>query len=264
MPNALNFIRSVAVTIPLIFVSTVLLGAASMLAYAFGLRGAFQYRCMQVWARTLLAVSFVRVSASGLEKLDPDRAYVFCSNHLSYMDPPIILACVRHRVLFVAKQSLFRIPVFGWAMRAVGNIAINRDNPRAAARSLRQAADVLRAGVSIVIFPEGGRSEDGELQPFRSGAFRLAIDLQAPVVPIAVVGSHEILSPGSINIRSGRVRVIVGSPIETRGMESRQRVALMTEVRERIAGILRMHEPPPCKRTADAQRGVRPDRADRE
>ncbi|MBI2817551.1 MAG: 1-acyl-sn-glycerol-3-phosphate acyltransferase [Acidobacteria bacterium] len=237
--NALSWIRSVIVTIPLIFVSTILLGATSMLAYAFGWRGRFQHRCMQAWASMLLAASFVHVSASGVEKLHPDRAYIFCSNHLSYMDPPIILACLRHRVLFVAKQSLFRIPVFGWAMRAAGNIAINRENPRAAARSLRQAADALRRGVSILIFPEGGRSMDGELRPFRSGAFRLAIELQAPIVPIAVAGSRQILTPGSINIRSGRVRVMAGSPIETRGMAARHRVALANEVRERIASLLK-------------------------
>lgn len=236
--NALSWLRSILLTIPLIIISTILAGIAVLLAPLLGGRGDFQDRCMRAWARMLLAVSFVRVSTSGLEKLDCSQAYVFCSNHLSYMDPPIILARLGNRFHFVAKKSLFAIPIFGWAMRAAGHIAIDRENPRAAARSVSQAADELRAGTSVIIFPEGGRSLDGELQPFLSGAFRLAIEAHAPVVPIAVAGSRKILKPGSINIHSGPVQLILGEPISTRGMTAKHRDQLAAMVRHAVEKML--------------------------
>ncbi len=238
LPNALSWLRSILFTIPLIIISTIFAGISVLLAPLLGGRGDFQDRCMRAWARMLLAVSFVRVSTSGLEKLDGSQAYLFCSNHLSYMDPPIILASLGNRVRFVAKKSLFAIPIFGWAMRAAGHIAIDRGNPRAAARSLAKAADELRAGMSVIIFPEGGRSLDGEFQAFLSGAFRLAIKVHAPVVPIAVVGSRKIFKPGSINIHSGPVQMMVGEPVQTRGMSAKDRDALAARIRGSILEML--------------------------
>lgn len=236
--KALSWVRSIVYTIPLIILSTVIAGIAAIVSARFGPRGNFQDRCTRAWARTVLAVSGVRAEASGMEKLDSSEAYVFISNHCSYMDPPIILACLRHPVRFVAKQSLFKIPIFGSAMRAFGHLPMDRENARAAARNLATAEGILRAGSSILIFPEGGRSLDGVLQPFLSGAFRLAIKAQSPIVPLAVVGSRETLAPGSLNIHGGRVKLLVGDPIPTRGMSARDRDALAAEAWKSLSELL--------------------------
>jgi 1-acyl-sn-glycerol-3-phosphate acyltransferase len=187
---------------------------------------AFQDGCMRLWARIVTGASFVRVTISGVERLDPTRSYVFCANHLSYMDPPVILSCWPARLRFVAKRSLFSIPFLGWGMRRGGHLAIDRERPRVAARDLetirRQFGGSGTGGHtrqgSLFVFPEGGRSVDGELQPFLSGAFRLAVELQMPVVPVAVWGTREVLQPGSIHVRAGEVQITIGEPIEACGL----------------------------------------------
>jgi 1-acyl-sn-glycerol-3-phosphate acyltransferase len=237
--SALNFIRSLLVTIPLIALGTLFMGAIAVAGSLLKTSERLRRSWMKLWARLVLRVSFVRVSASGLDGLERDRAYVFCANHLSYMDPPILLACLRHPAVFIAKASLFRIPFFGAGMRATGNIAIDRANARSAKQSLQRAAEALRSGVSIVIFPEGGRSDNGQLQPFHSGAFRLAIELGAPVVPLAITGSREILRPGTINVHAGRVSVYAAQPMETTQLTLNDRHMLAHEVREIVAAMLR-------------------------
>ncbi len=238
MLNVPSWFRSIFFTIPLIIASTLVMGITVMAGALLGGRAYFQDRCAHAWVRMLLAASFVRVTVRGLEKLDRSQTYIFCSNHLSYMDPPIIVACLRHPICFIAKKSLFAIPVFGWALRAAGHVPIDRENVRNALRSLEKAEAKIRAGASVIVFPEGGRSLDGRLQPFLRGAFRLAIETQAPVVPIALAGTREILAPGSIHIHGGRVQLMVGDPIETRGMSAKDRDALAATARQRISEML--------------------------
>jgi 1-acyl-sn-glycerol-3-phosphate acyltransferase len=238
LPNALSWVRSLLFTIPLITAFTVGVGIAALAGALLGLRGDFQNRCLRLGAQMVLHASLVRVTVSGLEKIYPAKTYVFCSNHLSYMDPPVLLACLGHRVRFLAKKSLFSMPFLGWAMWGAGYVPIERENPRAAARSLARAANTIRSGNSIILFPEGSRSRDGALQPFLSGGFRLAIEVQAPVVPLAIAGTRQVLAPGSIHVHGGRVQLIVGDPIPTLGMTAGERKKLAARVRNNIKEML--------------------------
>jgi 1-acyl-sn-glycerol-3-phosphate acyltransferase len=251
--NAIRWFRSTFVSIPLIVLATV---AAASCAWIIAWRAPRQTRqrvteyCKRTWARFVLAVGFVRVAAHGLESIDPARdpspdlardsarPYIFCANHLSYLDAPLLIATLPVSVRFLAKKSLFAIPFLGWGMRLEGDIAIDRDNPRAAARSLSVAAGRVRAGTSLVIFPEGGRSLDGELQPFLSGAFRLAIEAQVPLIPIAIRGTREALRPGSLFLRGGPVNIALGAAIPTQGLAAKDQDALAARVERSIRNML--------------------------
>jgi 1-acyl-sn-glycerol-3-phosphate acyltransferase len=191
----------------------------------------------RTWARWVLAVSGVQVSVHGGENLDARQSYVFCANHLSFLDPPLLLAALPVPVRFVAKKSLFAIPLFGWAMRRSGEVPIDREHARAAARAVSTATEALRRGRSLAVFPEGSRSRDGELQPFLRGAVRMAVQAQAPVVPVAIRGSREALRPGSLYIRGGPICVRIGRPIPTANLSSTEREHLAEQVR-RAVGIM--------------------------
>ncbi|MBI4463384.1 MAG: 1-acyl-sn-glycerol-3-phosphate acyltransferase [Acidobacteria bacterium] len=234
----LSWIRTLLLSIPVVLLVTILASSAALLAFAAGRRGRFLERCKRQWARWVVAACFVRVQVSGLEKLDRSHTYLVCANHLSFLDPPVLLASLPFPVRFLAKRSLFSIPFLGWGMRAVGEVPVDRKNPRAAARSLARVAELLRQETSIVIFPEGGRSLDGLLQPFHCGAFRLAIQAQVPVVPVAIQGTRAALPPGSIHIRGGRVRIRIGHPISTSGLNARDRNQLASQVEQRVREML--------------------------
>jgi 1-acyl-sn-glycerol-3-phosphate acyltransferase len=242
LTRALIRVRSLFVSIPLIILFTLVLGiavlAVSLIPCPKRIRRRFYERAMRLWARAIVGASFLRARVVGLENIAPNQTYIFCANHLSYLDPPLIAAFLPNRVRFLAKRSLFRIPVFGWAMRRMGHLPLDRENAREASRNLAEAAREFGAGSSIVVFPEGGRSIDGRLGPFLSGGFRLAISLEAPVVPVAIQGTHEALTPGSLYFRGGTVRMLVGRPIFTRGIGPRDREALSAKVRTAIAAML--------------------------
>src|SRR5499427_6916982 len=170
----LSYARSLLITAPLIFLYTGIMGSisvASSLAYA---RGGMQHGCSRIWARLILWTSRIRVRVTGLGNISPDTPYVLCANHQSHMDTPIILAALPFQFRFTPKKQLFRYPFLGWHLRRSGHVAIDRENPHAAIKSLREAADAIRRGTPVLIFPEGGTSRDGNINPFKRGAFMLA------------------------------------------------------------------------------------------
>ena len=211
--KAILWLRSILISIPLIVLGTGVTASLGIVLSWFRPRSVGLDRIKKTWARLVLSCAFVRLQVQGQANIPSDRAVLFCSNHLSYLDPPALVVASDRPVQFLAKQSLFHIPFLGWAMRRMGDISIDRENPRAAARSLRQAAAATRAGASIIVFPEGSRSRDGQLQPFLSGAFRMAIQAQVPVVPVAIRGSRAALRPGSLLFLGGGVRITFGEPI---------------------------------------------------
>ncbi|MBI3896270.1 MAG: 1-acyl-sn-glycerol-3-phosphate acyltransferase [Acidobacteria bacterium] len=239
----LRWIRSFLFSIPLILVFTVILGSIGYVASLTNRQGKILESCRRLWARLILAASFVRVTTTGLSKIDFLQTYLLCSNHLSYLDPPVILASVKKPVCFLAKQSLFAIPFLGWVMRKAGDVPLNREDPRQASASLEKAVERIREGISIIVFPEGTRSRDGQLQPFLSGAFRLAIETQIPVLPLAICGTREALPPDSLYFRGGHVQLLVGEPIPTRGMMKQDRDRLAEQTRQRIEKLLREASP---------------------
>ena len=219
---------------PLIVMATVVLGLASLLASTFDRRGRTQHVIARLWARTLLAVSGARVRIEGLEKLNKDAAYVLVANHTSYMDTPAVLL-IPLQIRFFAKGGLFRIPFLGGHLRRAGHLPVVRDNPRASLKSLTEGARLVRErGVSVLLFPEGGRSPEG-LREFREGAAYLAIKAGVPAVPIGIVGMRQVLPMGSLHVRPHAVTMRIGDPISTQGMKLDARGELNETLRRKVA-----------------------------
>jgi 1-acyl-sn-glycerol-3-phosphate acyltransferase len=190
------------------------------------------------WARGVLASAGVRLDVSQRGRLEPRQPYVFAANHLSTIDIWAVLVAIPVPFRFIAKKQLGRIPLFGWAMRAGRFIFIDRQNPVAARKSIEEAANRVRAGQSVVIFPEGTRSRDGRLGAFKQGGFHLALDSGAAIVPVAIRGSRDLMPAGRMSIRPGTVSIEIGEPIPTTGLASDDRTALVAKVRGRIAEML--------------------------
>lgn len=236
--RALLWLRTSFVSIPLIIFGTIVATIAGMIVRLALPQCGVVGRIKQGWARWVLGAAFTRITIIGRENIPTGAAVVYCANHLSYLDPPALVVALGGGPRFLAKSSLFRIPLFGWAMRLEGDLAIERDSPRRAARSLARAVEAMRRGISFVVFPEGGRSRDGRLQPFHSGAFRLAIRARAPVVPLAIRGSERALRPGSLLIRGGPIHVVIGQAIPTEGMAPGSQRVLAARVEAAIREML--------------------------
>lgn len=190
------------------------------------------------WSRGVLGSAGVRLRVTSHAKLDPKQPYVVMPNHLSAVDIWAVFLAVPVPLRFIAKKQLGQIPLFGWAMRAGRFIFIDRQNAASARRSIDAAAARIGKGCSVVIFPEGTRSRDGRLGPFKKGGFHLAINSGAQIVPVAIRGSREIMPRGSLLIRSGTVDIEIGEPIPTTGLGAQDREALLEKTRARIAAML--------------------------
>ncbi|HEY4681802.1 MAG TPA: lysophospholipid acyltransferase family protein [Candidatus Acidoferrales bacterium] len=236
--DGLSYLRSLVVTIPLIYLYTIVMGTISLLVSPFDRRGNLQHACARLWARLIMTTSLVRVRVSGLEHVDTQATYVYCANHQSYLDTTLLFGYLPVKFRIMAKASLFRIPFLGWHLKRAGHMPIARDNVRRAARSLLEAAEHIRAGTPVVVFPEGGRSIPGPLQEFRAGTFLLAIRAGVPAVPVAIVGTRAALAPHSWHIHPARVEMIIHPPIPTEGMRTKDSERLAQQVREVIAATL--------------------------
>ena len=236
---SLGLLRAVLITDPLIVVATAVYGAISLAVSFFDDTGRKQIAVARAWARMLLRISGVRVTASGVEGIDPERGYVVAANHASYMDTPVVLSTLPVQFRFMAKEGLFRIPLLGTHLQRAGHISVPRDNPREALKVMGEAGRIIRErNISILIFPEGGRSLTG-LQEFREGAAYIAIKAGVPIIPVALNGTMDVLPMHSVNVRPGRVEMRVGEPIDTAGFTLRDRAALTAILRERIVELLK-------------------------
>ncbi len=182
------------------------------------------------WAKMILWVSSVRISVRGLENLVVTEPRIYLTNHQSFIDIFAILAGLPVHFKFLLKEELMRIPVLGFTMRRAQYIAIDRSNPRKAVKSMERAAERIRAGASVVVFPEGTRSEDGRLQPFKRGGFLLALKAGCNVVPVTIEGSNRIAPKGTLRIRPGRITLTIGEPISLVGYTRRNVEDLMDRV----------------------------------
>ena len=228
-------LRGVLFAGPAIILATVFFGTISLIVSFFDRTGSIQIRVARRWAGTLLSVSGVRVRVEGLEQIDPSASYVFISNHLSYMDTPVALAHIPAQFRFLAKRGLFQIPFLGQHLSRAGHIPVPRGDPRAAVRTMQLAAEIIqKKKISLLIFPEGGRSHDGELRPFKEGGAYIAIRAGVPVVPIAIIGTREILPYGSGAPHSGCVTLRILKPIETTQLSLKDRGPLTDRVRALI------------------------------
>ena len=234
----MSLVRSLFFSTPLIIICTVVMGTLSLVDSFFDRTGNSLHQLARAWARMLLAVSFIHVRVEGLEKLDPRGAYVFVANHGSYMDIPALLASLPQQFRFFAKKSLFRIPFLGTHLERAGHMPVDRSNPRASLKSMKDAARIISGrGVSVLNFPEGGRSAAG-LREFKEGPAYVAIKAGVPAVPVAIVGMRELLPMGSIHLRSGTVLLRVGDPISTKEMESSDRAELTQRLHREVSQLL--------------------------
>jgi 1-acyl-sn-glycerol-3-phosphate acyltransferase len=215
--------------------ATFFLGVIAIVISFFNKTGNPVHWLARVWGRSILAVSGIRVSVTGAERIDFDRPYIFMANHQSNLDIPVLLGHLPVQFRWLAKAELFKIPVFGQAMRGAGYISIDRADRPAAFESLQEAREKIRSGCSIVIFPEGTRSLDGSLKPFKKGGFVMAIGAGAPIVPLAVRGTHGIMPKNTWLIRPGDVALYIGEPLATEGYTLESKEALMEAVRNAIS-----------------------------
>jgi 1-acyl-sn-glycerol-3-phosphate acyltransferase len=234
----LSRLRAYFLIDPLIILSTTVMGIISLAASVFDRSGRVQHGLARVWARMILAVSGVRVSVEGLEKLRADSSYVLVANHRSYMDTPAVLAYIPLQLRFFAKYGLFRIPLLGGHLRRAGHLPVVLDNPRASLKILSAGARLVRErGISLLLFPEGGRVP-AELLEFKEGAAYLAIKAGVPAVPIGIVGTREVIPIGSLHVRPHPVTVRIGDPIPTAGLQGHDRAELNLMLRRKVAELI--------------------------
>jgi len=185
------------------------------------------------WGWLLLKVAKVRVRVEGLEHLTPGQAYVYAANHRSNFDIYVLISSLPGRFLFVAKKSLFRIPVFGQALARMGSISVDRDNLQSAIQSLNRATAIVKSGVSMIIFPEGTRAASRELLPFKKGVFIMAMRAGQPIVPVSISGTRFIQVSRSIRVRPGPIKVVISPPVFPQAFGRKD--DLMAAVRQAIA-----------------------------
>lgn len=196
-------------------------------------------RLVRLWARLIVRSAGFDLHTEHLERLDRERRYILIANHHSYFDIPCLLAAIDQPVRFLAKVSLFQIPLFGWALKRAGFIPVDRKNRRTAVSSLNLASERIRKGNTIAIFPEEGRTRTREMKPFQRGAFLLAIRSGLPVVPIAILGTYEAYPVGAWALKPGPVTVRVGVPIDTTKYSVRTKDQLIDATRSEIERMLR-------------------------
>jgi 1-acyl-sn-glycerol-3-phosphate acyltransferase len=192
------------------------------------------HRVARLWARILLRLAGITVRVVGTENVLTGRPQIFMANHQSDLDILVVLAHIPGQFRWIAKKELFRIPVFGQAMRNAGYIEIDRQDHAKALQSLEEAAQKIRDGKSVVTFPEGTRSKDGTIRPFKQGLFHLAIHAGVPIVPISIIGAHEIMPKRSLMVKPGKITLVIDRPVEVSGYTIETRTELIERIRNAI------------------------------
>jgi 1-acyl-sn-glycerol-3-phosphate acyltransferase len=210
-------------------------GSISLLLAIFFRSGEPSHRIASLWAWLILKTCMVRVRVSGASNLEPGQTYVVASNHQSLFDTPILFAYLPLSFRILYKKSLNRIPFLGWHLFLSGHVAVERENPTKAKESLEHAAERIRKGTSVAVFPEGTRSFDGVMRAFKKGSFRLAIKAQTPVVPMTITDSHLVMKRGEVTVHPRTVTLIIDQPISVEGWPEERAGELCERVREIVS-----------------------------
>lgn len=192
------------------------------------------HKVASLWAKILLELSNTKVKLIGQENILRGKPQIFMANHQSDFDVLISLAYIPVQFRWIAKKELFSVPIFGAAMRSAGYIEIDRSNREKALQSLDEAALRIRRGKSIMTFPEGTRSREGEIKPFKHGTFYLAMKSGVPIVPVSIIGSGRIMQKRSLRIKPGQIKIVIGKPIEVSNFDIEKRQELIEIVRNEI------------------------------
>jgi 1-acyl-sn-glycerol-3-phosphate acyltransferase len=233
-PVALRLL-SYLLLVPLIGLATAGFGCISLLSGLWDKTGRQQHAIAHLWARTLLRLSFSPVRIVGVEKLHEHETAVYASNHLSYMDTPVLFARLPFQFRILAKQSLWKIPFIGWYLHHSGQVPVDTNSPRSLVASLNRGVATLKAGLPLVLFPEGGRAATGQLQTMMSGCAYMAIKAQVPLIPLTLIGTYELLPIHVYALRPRPLFIVIGDPIPTTGLHTRDADALTQRLYQAIS-----------------------------
>jgi 1-acyl-sn-glycerol-3-phosphate acyltransferase len=234
IPTHLRYLTKFFI-MPLMALATAFFGCISLICGLWDHSGRQQHAVAHAWARTMLALAFSRVAIVGEEKLVPGQAAVYASNHLSYMDTPVLFAMLPFQFRILAKQALWKIPFVGWYLRRSGQVPIDASSPRSAIAGLLRGVKALNHGLPIFVFPEGARSPQGTLRTMASGAAFMAIRAGVPLVPLTLIGTYELLPMHVYALRPRPLKLVVGDPIPTEGLTTKDADALTTRLFEAIS-----------------------------
>lgn len=229
--------RTDLIQTPLIVLATVACGSVSLLISFADKSGRVQHRIARIWARLCVRVSGCKLTVRGEENLRKHAVAVYASNHTSYMDTPVVFASLPFQFRILAKKELWPIAFIGWYLDRSGQIPIDTTNPHATLSSLGRGVKALRSGMPLFVFPEGGRTSDGALQKFLSGAAYLAIRAQVPLVPVALSGVYDLLPIHTRHLYPGDLTLSIGEPIQTAGLTLRQAEQLTESLRSAIIAL---------------------------
>jgi 1-acyl-sn-glycerol-3-phosphate acyltransferase len=236
MPRLMRW-RSNVLQAPIFFCWTALCGSLSLIVSLVEKSGRLQHHIARTWASGCVRISGARLNLRGAENLTKHPVAVYASNHTSYMDTPVIFSALPFQFRILARKELWGLPFIGWHLNRSGQLPIDTANPHASLSSLGSGARALRAGMPLFVFPEGGRTNNGQLRDFLSGAAFLAIRAQVPLVPIALSGVYDLLPIHTHHFYPCPITLTVGTPIDTKGMTLRQTEQLTQQLRATIAEL---------------------------
>ncbi len=228
----LSRLRSYFVLDPLIWLYTVVLGAVSLLTSLFDPRGRIQHNLARLWSRLIMKTILSPVTVHGLDKIDTTKPHVYAVNHASALDIPVLYVYLPFQFRIIFKKELLGYPFIGWHLKRSGQVCIDQQNPAASVGSIRSALKSLKRGMPLVVFPEGGRSPDGQIKPFLPGAFFLAIKSHVDIVPVVLVGTFELLPMNTYHIKCRPLEMRVGAPISTAGLSMQDLETLSGKVQK--------------------------------
>jgi 1-acyl-sn-glycerol-3-phosphate acyltransferase len=235
--NLLSRVRSYLIFDPLIWCYTIVLAISSLLSSFIDRDGRIQHAHARLWSWLILKTSLSPLTVHGFDRIDTSKPRLYAVNHASAMDIPVLYVGLPFQFRIVAKKELFRYPFMGWHLSRSGQVRIDQQNPAKSIGMLKSAVKTLQSGMPLVIFPEGGRTPSGEVKEFLAGAFFMAIKAQADIIPMAIVGTYEMLKMNTFHIKPRPLQLLVGDPIPTTGLTLRDMEALSSRVKTSIEDL---------------------------
>jgi 1-acyl-sn-glycerol-3-phosphate acyltransferase len=233
----LSCLRSYFILDPLIWMYTVLLGLISIPVSLFGDRERILHAFARAWSWMIMKTILSPVKVTGLDRIDTSRTYVYAVNHASALDIPVLYVYLPFQFRIAFKKELLAYPIVGWHLKRSGQICVDQQNPAGSIGSIRSALKSLKAGMPLVIYPEGGRTPDGLIKPFLPGAFFLAIKAQVDIVPVALIGTFDLLPMNTYHIKCRPLEMRVGAPISTAGLTGHDMQSLSEKVHQSVLDL---------------------------
>jgi 1-acyl-sn-glycerol-3-phosphate acyltransferase len=233
----LSKLRSYLILDPLVWLYTVLMGVLALPGGLFDRSGRRLHWFSRTWSWLIMKTIFSPVKVTGLDKIDTSKPHVYAVNHASALDIPVLYVNLPFQFRIVFKKELLAYPIVGWQLKRSGQVCIDQQKPANSIAAIRSAVKSLKAGMPLVIYPEGGRTPDGEIKPFLPGAFFLAIKAQVDIVPVALVGTYELLPMDTYHIKCRPLEMRVGEPISTAGLTMRDLEAVSAKVKKAMEDL---------------------------